>query len=158
MKIIRLSRGQTKWSAVNNPLFDHKKVRTDEENETLVKAFALTRSEELREELIFSNLHLVEHTVGRYLYNWPETQRWKEEMVSVGLETLIRQVDKITGEHPDRFRGRTVIHIKNYIEMHLNDLRTQVSASLTTNYRRVREGKPLASIPDISLEKILENK
>lgn len=158
MKIIRLSRGQVKWSAVNNPIFDFIRVRTDTENSTLVSAFAITRSEELRAELIFSNLHLVQHTVGRYLANWPETKRWKDDMVSVGVETLIKQIDKIDGAFPDRFRGKTVLHIKSQIEMHLNDIRTAVSASLSTNYRRLRDGKPMASIPDVSLDQILENK
>ena len=158
MKIIRLSRGQTKWTAVNSPIFDHIRVRTDEENAALVKAFSITRSDELREELIFSNLHLVQHTVGRYLCNWPETKRWKDDIVSVGLETLIQQIDKINGEHPERFRGKVIIHMKCKIERYINDARTQVAASLSTNYRRIKNGRPMASIPDISLDKMMENK
>lgn len=158
MKIIRLSKSQTQWTAVNDPLFESKIVRTDEENESLVKAYAITKSTELREELILCNLHLVEHTVGRYLANWPETRRWKDDMVSVGVETLIRRVDAIDKDtKAEYFRAKAVLHIKSYIEMHLNDSRTSVYASLATNYRRVRQGRPLASIPEHSLDKMMEN-
>lgn len=159
MKIIRLSRNQVRWVAVNNPIFDHKVVKTDEENKELVDSYIETGCPKLREQLILCNLHLVEHTVGRYLANWPETIRWKDDMVSVGLTTLILQVDKInTSTIAEFFRAKTVLHLKNQIEMALNDSRTSVSASLSTNYRRVRDGKPMASVPEISLDKLLENK
>lgn len=159
MKIIRLSKSQIRWTAVNDPLFDHKLIRTDEENQALVERFAKDKSPELRQELILCNLHLIEHTVGRYLANWPESRRWKDDMVSVGSETLIRRVDAIGPKtKAEFFRAKTVLHIKSYIEMHLNDVRTSVYASLATNYRRVRQGRPIASIQELSLDKIMENR
>lgn len=157
MKIIRLSKGQTKWTAVNNPVFQHKRVRTDEENESIVQAFAILKTPQLREELLFSNLHLIEHTVGRYLANWPETKRWKDDMVSVGVETLLKKIDKIGPKTKAKwFRAQVVIILKRDIEIYLNNARTSVAASLRTNYRRVQDGKPLASVPEISLDKLLE--
>lgn len=140
---------------MNNPVFQHKKYLSDEDNKKIVSAFAILRSQELRDELFFSNLHLVEHTVGRYLANWPETRRWKDDMVSVGIQTLLERIDKIDPNRSN-FRANTVNHLKSQIEMYLNKQRTSIHASLSTNYRRLREGKPMASVPETSLDKIME--
>lgn len=153
--LIRLTRGQRNWSAVNHPLFNHKIVVSDEDVVPMVKQFINNGS--LRDELIFCNLHLIEHTVGRYLYHWPESRKWKDDMVSVGIQTLIQQIDKAPKlKDPKWFRANTVLHIKSQIEMYLNKAQTSVAASLSTNYRRLRDGKPLASIPEISLEQQYE--
>lgn len=155
MRLIRLSKAQDKWTKVGDPIFDLKVVLSDKENEKLISQFLNCQTEELRLKLMCANLHLVEHTVGRYLANWPETRRWKDEMVSIGLETLIRQIDK---KQPKFFRARTVLRIKAEIEQMLHSMRTSVSASLRTNTRRAKNGEPLACVPEVSLDKIMEKK
>lgn len=158
MRIVRLSKGQTRWSAVDSPIFEHKLFIEDEENCKILEKYLKNKDQETKDQVFFSNIHLIEHTVGRYLANWPETRRWKEDMVSVGVVTLLTRIEKVTEDKIKNFRANTVMHLKSQIEMFINRQITSVSASLSTNYRRLREGKDLASVPETSLDLILENK
>jgi len=157
MKLIRLHKRQRASSRVCNPIFDNLLIKTDAENFLLLQKYLTTRSAVVREEIVLSNLHLVRHTVGRYLFHWAETKRWEDDMVSVGLLTLMQSIEKMEIKQSSYFRPWTVCRLKHDIETYLNKSRCSVSASLSTNYRRLRDGKPIASKIDLPLTTIGES-
>jgi len=157
MKIIRLAKCQTMTARVCNPIFDQLKKIDDDENERLVTEFYRKQTPELRQEIFLSNLHLVRHTVGRYICHWPETKRWEDDIVSVGLMALLEKIDGLEKRRLDHFRAWVVPHIKWRIEEYLNNNRTSVAASLSTNLRRMKQGEPLASKIDVPLTTLGES-
>ncbi len=94
------------------------------------------------EALILGNLVLVKWLVGRYLFHWPESRRFEDEICSEGLVAVtegIREIDGPVGA--GAIRAVLVVKIKSAIETFLNDFRSPIHASLSTNWRRVRQGR-----------------
>jgi DNA-directed RNA polymerase specialized sigma subunit len=143
MKIVTLSKSQNQVRWVTSPIFDHLTVLSDRENENLLRRFL--KDPTLQDDVVLANLHLVRHTVGRYLFHWPETARFQDDMISVGVVALLEQILKTTPKTASYFRAKCVVHIKGDIEVFLNENQSSITASKTTNHRRVREGKPIAS-------------
>lgn len=156
MKLIRLNKRQISAARVCHPIFDLLQFKSDAENKQLLKNYLLVPSEDLRTEIVLSNLHLVRHTVGRYLAHWHETSRWQDDMVSVGLVTLMEGIEKMEPKHTNYFRPWIVCRLKHDIETFVNKNRCSVAASLSTNYRRLRKGEPIASKIDVPLTSIGE--
>lgn len=156
MKIVHLRKDQNETVWVTSPIFELVKVIDDNQNAELLERFRATPIQEIRDEVFFSNLHLVRHTVGRYLAHWPETKRFEEDMISSGCEALLKAIDKIKENNFDLFRPYAVLWIKGDIEGFLNDNQTSVTASRQTNYRRKRAGEPIASRQDEPLSSIGE--
>ena len=156
MRIVHLRKDQNDTVWVTSPIFELVKVIDDNQNAELLKQYYTTPTQELRDELFFSNLHLVRHTVGRYLAHWPETKRFEEDMISTGCEAVLKSIDKIKPTCFGIFRPYAVLWIKGDIEGFLNDNQSNVTASRQTNYRRKRAGEPIASRQDAPLTSIGE--
>lgn len=154
--LIKLGKAQTRAARVCSPLFDLLVIKTDEENRALLLEWFNNPTEALKEEIMLCNLHLIRHTVGRYLSHWNETRRWEDDMVSVGVVALLSSLYKMERKHIIYFRPWVVCRIKDQIEQYLNNNRGSVIASLSTNYRRLRSGEPIASKSDIPLSSIGE--
>lgn len=157
MKLIRLSKSQTQVAQIWHPVFDQGKTITDAQNEELLLQYLAKPTDELRHEIVLSNLHLVRHTVGRYLAHWAETRRWEDDLISVGLMTLMERIEKLSQKTATYFRPWTITHLKNDIERYLNNNRTSVAPSLMTNYRRLKAGQQIESKPDIPLTALGED-
>lgn len=156
MRIVHLRKDQNDTVWVTSPIFEHVQVISDVQNAELLKQYCSSPSQEMRDTIFFSNLHLVRHTVGRYLAHWPETKRFEEDMISVGVETLLQTIDKAKPSNFDIFRPYAVMWIKGSIEDYLNRNQSTVAASRSTNFRRVRAGEPIASKNDAPLTSIGE--
>jgi DNA-directed RNA polymerase specialized sigma subunit len=146
MRVVRLNKMQNEMKWVSSPIFAHALVKTDEENANLLRRFLQDPS--LQDEAFLSNLHLVRNTVGRYLFHWPETKRFEEDMISVGVTTLLEMLVALKPKQVDYFRAKAIIHIKGSIETFLNYNQSNVTASHMTNHRRIKEGRPIASKTD----------
>lgn len=97
---------------------------------------------EATEKLVIELSPIACYMVCRYLYYYPQTRSFDDDMFSEGLfaiyETLsnMESVDEIEGVRP-----KIVVLAKLKIETLLNDLRFPIQASLRTNHRRIAEGK-----------------
>lgn len=149
MRVVKLSKTQNQVTWVNNPVFNSATILSDEENTKLLNRFL--EDPTLQDEAVFANLHLVRHTVGRYLFHWPETRRFEDDMISTGMMALIQLLLKVKRHEIGYFRAKAVIHIKGEIEQFLNKNQSNVTASHMTNYRRLSQGKPIASKQDFPL-------
>lgn len=89
-----------------------------------------------RHAQILSRMWVVRRVVGRFLYHWPVTEIWLDDMASVGLE-VISEFEDLTQEKP------LLNQLIYSIELMLNDSRSLVRASLITNRRRERDGREL---------------
>lgn len=157
MKVIRLSKSQTTSARLTHPVFDNLLVKSDDENRELLEQYLESPSEVLKDEIVRSNLHLVRHTVGRYIAHWTDSRRWEEDMISVGLMTLVERVEKLTPKHAKYFRPWTVTHLKNDIERFLHKSRTSVSPNIMTDYRRLKAGEPIEAKVDVPLTTLGES-
>lgn len=144
--IVHLSRGQNWSDKTTHPSLELRKNITDDENTELLKRYRATPTQELRDEIVFCNLHIVGNLVGRYMRYWPSTRRYENEMVAVGIETILERVDKM--KNLKFFRPSLVIFMKGKIENFLNDNQNLVTASRSTNLRRVARGEEMVMMRD----------
>lgn len=127
MDVIRLRPWQKKFADFRHSLLD------------IANDYKLTNDEfdkADRHVRILSRIWVVRRIVGRFLYHWPITEVWLEDMISVGFE-VISEFEDLTQEKP------LLNRIVHEIEVMLNDSRSLVRASLATNRRRERDGKEL---------------
>jgi DNA-directed RNA polymerase specialized sigma subunit len=61
-------------------------------NVDLLVEQAIAGNEYARDALIVGHLSMLRHTIGRYLYHWPVTRRFKDDMVSAGLLVMTRAI------------------------------------------------------------------
>ncbi len=86
------------------------------------------------EALIFKRLPLLRNIIGRYLYHWPLTRRFLDEMVSAGLLAIVAR--------PNEPEDHYFHLICNRIEDEISRLQGIVAIPICTNTRRQRAGKP----------------
>jgi hypothetical protein len=103
---------------------------------------ALEGDKYARNELIVGHLSMLRHTVGRYLYHWPLTRRFLDEMVSAGVYGMTYAVQNLVKEAlKDKTVGLYILHhIYKHIESEICALRGIAPAPLRTNQRRVEQG------------------
>ncbi len=150
--LIRLRYDQTQSVEFDHPLFDlaDEYKLTDEEY-----------SKAKKNERQLSKLWLVRRLIGRYLYHWPITHTWRDDMCSAALEGLCEAED--LDEKP------LLNVLQNRIESTLNDIQAIVRGSLGTNKSRAAENRELeyadsipitnnfgSEDPDLKLAELLE--
>jgi hypothetical protein len=109
----------------------------------LLKFVTETRNKQATDDLILGHMYLVKWLAGRYLYHWPETRRFEDDMVAEGLLAITAVTNRIViGMTLPNYRGLLVTTIKQYIEDYINDNRSLVRATRIINQRRVESGQP----------------
>jgi len=145
MKIIRLSDIQKKCVKVDHPLLNGCKSISNEDFDAARKKMLYGGTEEIRQEgkdkIVLGYSHFVSILVGRFLANWPETQRFEEDMVSEGFVATLKVVNRLKIDTEiSSFQGALWWAIRSEIEKMLNDSRAMFSASRSTNYRLADSG------------------
>ena len=140
--IIHLTSRQKNLLPFAHPVLgDRSAELTEEEVGPLVNRH-LAGDKSATDVLVMGNLVLVKWLVGRYLYHWPESWRFEEDMCSEGITAVVQGIGEIDGPvGGGAIRAVLVVKIKKAIEEYLNDFRSPVYASLSTNYRRIRDGR-----------------
>lgn len=108
----------------------------------LLVARAVTGDQEARDALIVGHLSMLRHTIGRYLYHWPVTRRFKNDMVSAGLLVMTRAVRNL---QPRTLIGQTLgqyllNNICAAVEDEVARLRGICPRGPSTNRRYVQQG------------------
>lgn len=138
MNVIHLTKFQKRSMPFTNPLLDAVE-KIDENDIPALLESAQGGSRDARNKLITGNLGIVKALVGRFLYHWPESRRFEDDMVGAGAEALLDVVDTFSGE-AKYLRPTMVVSAKRKIEVLLNNMRSDIYASIQTNYRRVSMG------------------
>lgn len=125
--LIRLRYDQTQSISFKHELLDHADTYklTDEE-------YAVAS----REEKQLSKLWVVRRLVGRYLYHWPISRVWLDDMCSAALEGLCES------QHLEDEK-KLLDLLQRRIEQTLNNLQSIVRASLSTNMHRSADNMDL---------------
>lgn len=116
--VVRLRPGQKLFQAFDHDLLDKANDYKDDPDRVL------------------RHLWVVRRVVGNYLYYWPETEPLLEEMVSAGLQALC-EFDK--WDKPKALWNR----VRHVIEVEINNHKSIVRASFSTNRNLARDKKPL---------------
>jgi len=156
MNIIRLTSQHRNQLSFNHVLLDGATRVDNAALAGMIELFVASRDKRFRDDLTLANLNLVKWVVGRYLYHWPETKPFEDDMVSEGLLALCEAVDGLDEIiEPKILQAIIVTKVKKGIEIYLNNNRTLIRASIATNYRRQRDGQELEYVYTDTLEERL---
>jgi len=137
-KVVHLTKAQRRKKKFSHPLLNDAPPALIGEQLEIVLEQYFVGNEEAREELILGHFRYLRSLVARYLYYWPITRPFLDEMVSVGLETIVVAVNNLKQSDLDgsdsysflkHLRGRLI----GKIEGEINDLRAVASASRRRN-------------------------
>ncbi len=152
-KMVHLTPAQRKRKKFSHPLTDEASAPLPEEEvlSLIATYFANDKENKLHieagKELVVNYFRLLRSTVARYLYHWPITRRFLDEMVSSGTVSITRIVfnlkpEQLYGDTPlYTFTGLIENTIRTDIENTINRLRGVVPAPRRTNCRREQENK-----------------
>lgn len=140
--MVRLTPSQLRCRPVEHPLFDGIAGPFGDEELSELVPLAIEGDEHARNELVVGHLSMLRHTVGRYLYHWPLTRRFLDEMVSAGVYGMIHALQILNEESlEDKTIGTYLLqHIYKHIESEVGALRGIAPAPVRTNQKRVQEG------------------
>ena len=116
--VIRLFPTQTKFQEFKHELLDNANDYKDNEDPVL------------------ANMWKVRRVVGQFLHYWPVTEQWTDDMASAGLEAL----SEFENWDDEKALWNRIRHC---IEVEVNNLRSIVGASFSTNRNRSSKGEPL---------------
>jgi hypothetical protein len=152
-KVVHLTAAQKRRKCFQHPLIDNiPPLLTAEYLDQLLAVYFATDKNSVKhatfkQELIVNYFRLLASVVARYLYHWPVSRRFLDEMISTGAETITRI---ITTLQPDRliegdwFRslgGLIEGWLRFDIEDSINQLRGIAPAPRSTNHDQEKAGK-----------------
>lgn len=154
--LVYLNKTQREKMDFDHPLLNRCPLMDEEQMQGLLDGYKENPQAHVRDEVIQGNMLLVANLVGRFLFYWPETRRFEEDIVSEGLLGLVEGFDAFVeqgGGTVKELRSMSVVLVKKKIRYYMNDMAGTFGAPLTTNERRVRNGEPLQrtyaqSLPD----------
>ena len=126
--IISLSPSMQRRLNFEHPLLD----QTEEYKKDLVDC-------QSRDDFILGHMWLVKDLVMRFRAHWPQTRRFTEDLVSVGLETLTKRASSWDAQTLNSLQAAIHEDMRKFI----NDFRSISAASHSTNARRDADEKPL---------------
>jgi hypothetical protein len=151
-KMVHLTPAQRRRKKFNHPLMDDAPRPLGEThlNQLLLSYFETDRDSEsyleIRQTLVINYFRLLGGAISRYLYYWPVSRRLLDEMVSTGVESIIRIITELK---PERLQegcwfkslgGLIDRYIRRDIEITINNFRGIVPAPHRTNCRREQGG------------------
>jgi len=141
--MVKLRLSQQTVRPFRHPLLDTAKGALTEDQINKLLSAMFEGDKDAKQQLILGHLSMLRHTIGRYLYHWPLTRRFCDEMVSAGLYALTSAVGRLK---PDtlgtKILGQYLLnHICKHVEVEIARLRGIVPAPARTNQRRVQTGK-----------------
>ena len=152
-KVVHLTAAQKRRKKFHHPLMDTvPSLLTAEYLDQLLSVYFVTDKNSVKhatfkQELIVNYFRLLSSVVARYLYHWPVSRRFLDEMISTGAETITRI---ITNLKPDRLtKGDWFMSLGGIIEGWLrfdiedtiNKLRGIAPAPRSTNQDKERAGE-----------------
>lgn len=143
--LVRLKPTQMKTAPFSHPLLDeYTKTYTLDEIINFCEALKNNLTE-ARQQLIFAFLPILKFEIGRYLYYWPLTRKFVDELVSLGIIVIIEAIDKFKEGKIDKDLMQYFLQtLYTRLEEELPVLQGIVVAPKRTNWRRFVEGKSLA--------------
>jgi len=141
--MVKLRSSQQTVRPFKHPLLDTAKDALTEEQVAALLPAAIAGNKEARGELLLGHLSMLRHTIGRYLYHWPLTRKFRDDMVSAGLFAMTRAINRLTdGVLKDKSLGTYLLnHICKHVEMEIARLRGIAPAPPRTNQRYVENGE-----------------
>jgi hypothetical protein len=152
-KVVHLTSAQRRRKKFKHPLLDSipPLLTTECLDQLLSDYFETSKNDtrhiEIGQELVASYFRLLRSVVARFLYHWPVSRRFLDEMVSTGAEVITEVIATLKLEQlqeEDRFKslgGLIESSIRYGIEDTINNLRGVAPATRRTNHSREREGR-----------------
>lgn len=151
-KMVHLTPVQRRRKKFKHPLIDNvPEALTEDYLDQLLSAYFETAKvriyhAEIAQELVVNYFRLLRSVVARFLYHWPVSRRFLDEMVSTGVETIVTIIADLepTQLEEDRYRslgGLIEGKLRFAIETIINKFRGVAPAPRSTNHERERAGE-----------------
>jgi len=140
--MVKLRPSQQTVRPFRHPLLDTAKGALTKDQVAKLLQAMLEGNKGAKQQLILGHLSMLRHTIGRYLYHWPLTRRFRDEMVSAGLYALTSAMGRLkSGTLGNKMLGQYLLnHICKHVEMEIARLRGIAPAPVRTNQRRAQRG------------------
>jgi len=153
--MVKLRLSQQMVRPFKHPLLDTAKDALIEEQIANLLPAAIAGDKEARDELLLGHLSMLRHTIGRYLYHWPLTRKFRDDMVSAGLLAMTRAINRLTENTlGGKSLGQYLLNNAcSAIEDEIARLRGICSAPPRTNRRRAQNREePIFGYVETDLE------
>lgn len=140
MPLVHLSSKQRKCRPLTSGIVWPENIERAEIPEVVERLVGGDKS--AREELSNGLCYLIPYVVGRYLFHWPMTRRFEDDMVGEASLALMEAIDSITEvEQAQWLASMAIARMCRAIESFINDHQEIVSAPLRVNERLAQQGK-----------------
>ena len=158
-KMVHLSPAQNRRKKFSHPLTDGAAEPLPNVVLTLLlDVYFVTRDVEAGEALIVNYFRLLRSTIAKYLFHWPVSRRFLDEMVSAGAEAITQvihdlQPGQLVKETNSLSVGSLIERaIRRAVETTINDLRGVIPASERTNRgREAKQENPIYGTVNVDL-------
>lgn len=140
-KVIKLNLNMNKSTPITHPLLDDAKIYTNETINAYAR-FAVNNAA-YREDFFFSLKACVKNTVGRYIYYYPETKAFLDDMVSEAFFVVSKFVNEISLDMVEKYDILNIVQgrIKSRLETYLNRNYYIVTSGMKTHRNRFKNGE-----------------
>lgn len=135
MKPISITPSQRKVKKFRHPFLDGSESHTKEQLEAIASEVLAGRKD--KDSLLMALRSCLRNLVGRYLYYFPESRRFEDEMVSEGILAIVSILDTL---NESMLEGKGIFHlaasrINGAIKKFLNKNRAFTAPSLRYQYK-----------------------
>lgn len=140
--IIHLKKTQLIPAPVRHPIFE---VEIPTESlEILAKRCVENPTKENKDLVVLRCLPLLRYIVGRFLYHWPLTASFSDDIVGEGALALCRAVNNLSERNLDNLASYFMGTTRKAIEYYMNSVRSIAAPTLKLNYLKRQElGEPV---------------
>lgn len=154
--VIHLRNDQQRTTPFSHPMQEYACELGDKEAMKLLETYLDTSlddtvRDEARQNLIMGHVYTVNWLIGRYVCNWPESKKFLDDIYSEGLLAAAEVITQMDTIDPHQLKAKIIVLAKFYIERMLNQMRYPINACLMTQFRRIKDGKPVEYIDAITL-------
>jgi hypothetical protein len=146
-KLITLRKCHTKCISIRSPVLDGANPVPPEEIERLMSIYIKDRSTANRDAVVMAFRSIIRHVVGRYIANWPSISSMKDDLVSIGFETLLLGLPTIESEVD--VCGIMTNRMVSRMSVYINKFKTAASPSKKKQQHDYKDGREPVIAVDI---------
>jgi len=153
--IVKLFLNMNKSKPIRHPLLNDAKKKSKQE---INSAAQLKLLDPASDELFFALRSCVRNIVGRFIYYYPGTENFLDDMVSESFSVISEFVSKITLDTIINYDILNIVHkrIRNRLENYLNKNQHIVTSSMRTHHNKFKKGEEAIYYDSFDLSGIAE--
>ena len=111
------------------------------EMEKMVLVYRETGDPCHRQQCVGASIPVIEQMVGRFLFHYPCSRKYKDDLMSEGVLMAFKLIDELQLDKLNNFKAVLANSLRRRIEEYLNEMENIIHAPLSTNYSRLADGR-----------------